>query len=214
MATRFYIVRHGESEANLQDLFAGHYEAPLTERGHRQAELTARFLDQYPLDAAYASDLERARQTAEHTTARRALTLNLDPQLREIFAGEWEGKKFSKLPELFPENFKQWVERMDLGHPQGGESVAHMTERVHNALCAIAARHPGQHVLIVTHGAVLRAQTCRWQKMPDCELSNTPWASNASVTIVDYEPDGTTKLIAAGLDEHLSAERTTLPDDI
>ena len=68
--TTLIFVRHGESLANLQNLFAGHYDIPLTELGHTQAERTAQYLDRYHIDHIYASDLQRAYQTAEHTAAR------------------------------------------------------------------------------------------------------------------------------------------------
>ena len=66
--TRLYMIRHGQSEGNLKNLFLGHTDMDLTELGHLQAEMAAEYLATVPVDVIYASDLKRAFHTALHTS--------------------------------------------------------------------------------------------------------------------------------------------------
>ena len=136
--TRIIVVRHGESEGNAKNEFHGQYRSDLTEKGHKQAECTAVYLDAFPIDAIYASDIPRAFSTALHTANRRGLTVTPDEGLREIFAGEWEQMKFDDIAECYPEAYKVW--RTDPAHCRcpGGESVAELCERVKAAFARIA----------------------------------------------------------------------------
>ena len=103
--TKMIFVRHGQSEANLAEIFAGHTDIPLTDLGKRQAENTAQFLKDYPIDVIYSSDLLRAMQTAEPTARMHGMEILPDERLREIYAGEWEGVTFAALMEKYPTEF-------------------------------------------------------------------------------------------------------------
>ena len=92
MSTHLYLIRHGESEANKIDAFAGHSQFNLTAQGRAQAEKAAEYLSTLHVDAIYSSDLPRAFQTAQPTAERLGMTVVKREQLREIEAGEWEGR--------------------------------------------------------------------------------------------------------------------------
>ena len=122
--TKMIFVRHGQSEANLLTIFAGHTDIPLTDLGRHQAENTAQFLKDYSIDAVYASDLLRAMQTAEPTARMHGLEIIPDVRLREIYAGDWEGVTFNDLLTLYPESFGiLWRTDCGRAHPENGESV-------------------------------------------------------------------------------------------
>jgi len=95
--TVFYLVRHGQSEGNLRNEFIGHGNARLTELGRAQAQKTGEYLSSAQFDYAYGSDLLRAFETGEIILKNRDIELIPDKMLREIHAGEWEGKTFSEL---------------------------------------------------------------------------------------------------------------------
>ena len=82
MKTTVVLVRHGQSQGNLKDLFLGHTDLPLTPLGLSQAALASVYLDRYKFDAIVSSDLTRAMQTAAPTAARQGLTIDID-HLRE-----------------------------------------------------------------------------------------------------------------------------------
>ena len=141
--TTLLLVRHGETDWNAEGRLQGHTDRPLSEFGRRQAHALADRLAGDSIVAVYASDLSRARQTAEIVAARLGLDVALDPRLREKDWGTWEG--------LTPEE----RDRVELV----GESTQAHRDRMLASLLEIAARHPGERVVVVTHGgSVRRAQ--------------------------------------------------------
>ena len=100
--TTLLLIRHGQSEANLEEIFAGQINPALTEKGIEQAELTARYIaDNYKVDKIYSSDLQRAHQTALQLAKIIGKDVIKSIKLREIYAGKWEGVKFLELKEKF-----------------------------------------------------------------------------------------------------------------
>ena len=138
--TVLLLVRHGETDWNAEGRLQGHTDQPLNDYGRRQAHGLAGELAGEQLDAVYASDLARARETAEIVGERLGLPTVLDPDLREKDWGTWEG--------LTP------VERDRVEFV--GESTGEHAERMLRALRRIAERHPGGRVLVVTHGGSMR----------------------------------------------------------
>ena len=89
------LVRHGESDANIKKIFAGHLDIDLTNRGYEQAELAAQYIrENYVVDKIYSSDLKRAYNTAKVIAKRFDLPIEALTELREIDAGDWQGKRF------------------------------------------------------------------------------------------------------------------------
>ena len=212
--TKVLLIRHGESEANLRDVFAGHYNPDLTERGREQAACTAAFLqEKYTVDAIYSSDLRRACQTAKPIADTFDLPIIPDREMREIFAGDWEGVPFYGIKDTHPQAFHIWL--TDLGNAvcPNGESVAELSERVYKAVTRIAAENDGKTVVITTHATPIRALQCRFSGKPLTAIQHIAWVSNASVTEIDYE-NGQFTLVNIGQDAHLAEMRTTLPDDV
>jgi len=138
--TNLLLVRHGETDWNAEGRLQGHTDTALNDFGRRQATTLAEELARERLDAVYASDLARARETAEIVAARIGLRVVLDGDLREKDWGSWEG--------LTP------AERDVVAF--AGESTEEHRERILRALRRIAARHPRGRVLVVTHGGSLR----------------------------------------------------------
>jgi probable phosphoglycerate mutase len=138
--TELLLVRHGETDWNAEGRLQGHTDRPLTEHGRRQAAELAERLAAEHVDAIYASDLSRAKETAEIVGARLGLPVSVDAGLREKHWGNWEGLTGD--------------ERATVEHE--GESVADHRERVMAAVRRIVDRHPGERVVVVTHGGSLR----------------------------------------------------------
>jgi broad specificity phosphatase PhoE len=149
------LIRHGETQANLDGVWHGSIDTPLTERGLLQAQRVARFAAEHlrQATALYASPLQRARLTAEAIAGGLELELCVDEGLVEYDLGEWEGKTYR---DLFEEH-KLWhhMKRDPDFAPHGGESPRQVAERITGALLRIAAAHPGERVIVVTHGGAL-----------------------------------------------------------
>ena len=214
MKTRLYFVRHGESMGNLEEKFNGHINFDLTERGHAQAECTAKYLDAYPIDVVYSSDLNRAFQTAEHTAKRRGLKVNGTEALREINGGKYEGMPYKEIIDHYPQEFYTWLHDIGNSACPGGESVADLQARVQKEVLRIVEENRGKNVLIATHATPIRVMTCIWNNIPLGEMIKTNWVNNASVTIVDYDENNQPEVVAYNLADHIGELNTFLPDDV
>ena len=200
--TTIIFVRHGQSTANLDRVFAGHTDVPLTELGYKQAQNTANFLKSYQISAIYSSDLMRSMQTAEPTGKMHNLPVIPDRELREIFAGEWEGRAYEELVEKFAQSFATW--RFDCGraHPEGGESTLELGERIYREVDRLIDLHRGECFVIFTHATPIRLMRAKWEGYPPEELKNVEFCANASVSIVEYDDNGNANVLLCGYDEH------------
>ena len=212
--TTLLLVRHGESQAHLECRFAGSSDFPLTELGHRQAQCTGAFIrDNYPVDAVYASNLQRAYDTGVTIAGMTDSPIFIDSQLREIFAGQWETRLFKELQEQFAEDYGLWL--TDIGHSRctGGESMEEVANRAWNALRRIAEENPGKTLLIATHGGFIRALLWYVSGQPLSHMKNIPWVSNASVTELCYT-NGALTPVKVSQDSHLADLRTIFPPNV
>lgn len=153
--TTILLVRHAESDWNVENRFQGRADRPLTRRGREQAERLAEELARERLDGVYTSPLRRARQTAEIVAAHHGLEPVTVPELQEIDVGGWSGLSRAEVESGFPEAFRRWV-----GGGEGwddGETYPQMAQRVLAAIRRIAADNPNGRVLVVSHGGPIRA---------------------------------------------------------
>ncbi|MEZ5644713.1 MAG: histidine phosphatase family protein [Burkholderiaceae bacterium] len=176
--TRILAVRHGETAWNRDTRIQGHTDIALNDHGRWQAERLAQALGDEPIAAFYASDLSRARETAEAVARRHGAQVHTHQGLRERGFGRFEGQTWSELETRHPEDALAWRKRVPEFAPPGGESLLTLRERVVGTVEALAARHPGEQVLMVAHGGVLdilyRAATRLELQAPrSWELPNT-----------------------------------------
>ena len=144
--TTLLLARHGETDWNRELRVQGASDTELNELGRRQAAELARQLADTELDAIYASDLSRARETAEIVAESTGHEVRLDPALRERDFGSWEGLT------------REEVEARYGDHEQhDGETYEEVRARVLAAAHRIVDAHPGETVLVVSHGAALNA---------------------------------------------------------
>lgn len=157
--TTILLIRHGETAWNAERRLQGHLDIALNPEGERQASLLAAALADEPIDAIVASDLLRARQTAEALAGVLGLAVQVDRQLRERCYGGFEGLLYSEIARRFPLEFAAWQARdVDALLPPGanrGETFRHFHSRVTTALQRWADAHPGKTLALVAHGGVL-----------------------------------------------------------
>lgn len=162
--TQVVLVRHGETTANHEQRWYGALDAPLTARGELQVRATGeRFRAMQataPVDALYVSPLPRARTTAAAIAAAIGLEPVIDDGLREFSIGDWEGRTFRDLIET--ENlWGRWAQDPTFA-PPNGESPASFGRRAVAVVQRLAERHPGQRILLVTHGGIISAVLDIW----------------------------------------------------
>lgn len=143
----FYMIRHGETEANAAKIMAGSLDTPLTEKGRLQARDVQRVIENLavkPRNIVH-SHLSRARDTAAIINEVLKAPLHEDPDLAELHAGDWEGVPYAQCNRIF----STWED------PPNGETFAAFTARVRRAKTRALENHDGP-VLIVCHGGVMR----------------------------------------------------------
>ena len=191
-AAEILLVRHGESaplrEGESFPLADGHGDPPLDPVGEHQAEAVADRLITEELAAIYVSSLQRTVQTAAPLAARRGIEPVVEPDIREVFLGEWEGELFRKYAaERHPLVMQSYVDqRWDV--IPGAERDEAFSERVRGAISRIADRHRDQCVAVFTHGGVIaRVLSDATQSRPFAFLG----ADNGSIThlVVDLDND-------------------------
>ena len=212
--TTILLVRHGQSEGNILNVFTGHSGYPLTELGHKQAEMTAQYISKkYAVDGVYCSDLPRAFQTAEHIAHAFALPVVTDARLREINAGAWENKPFADLPNLFPESFAIWLDDLVHARCTNGESCLEVAERAVHALRNIAEVNPGKCLVVVAHATTIRAALWMISGASEVAMQKLGWGGNCAVSEIAMV-DGELKLVSANYTGHLTGFETALPKNL
>jgi probable phosphoglycerate mutase len=158
-ATEILLVRHGESQPAREDrpfpLVDGQGDPPLAAEGERQAELVANRLEHEDLDGIYVTTLRRTHQTAEPLAKRLGVTPTIEPGLREIVLGEWEGGLFRiKVAQQDPVAVRMFTEeRWDV--IPGAESTEAFTARIRESVERLAAKHVDRRIAVFTHGGVI-----------------------------------------------------------
>ncbi len=189
MPTILYLIRHGETDANVAGVWQGSTDSPLNQRGLAQARALARRIarEQLPLSVIYSSPLRRARQTAESVAqALGDVPIILDPGLAEYHLGEWEGLSYQQLKEE-----KHLWDRMAADPdftPPGGESPRHFALRLLNSFQTITQKHAGETVAVVGHGGALATALSML-----LDKSGAAWRQyqmlNASLSKLVFDPE-------------------------
>lgn len=207
-ATRVIAIRHGETAWNVETRIQGHLDIELNERGRWQASRVAHVLAGESIAAIYASDLLRAWETAQCIAAATQGALHAHHGLRERGFGVFQGKTFTEIETLWPDQAQRWRKRDPHWAPEGGESLLKVRERIVQTTFELAARHLGEQIVLVAHGGVMdvlyRAATGQ-----DLQAPRTWNLGNTAINRLLWTPEGLTlvgwsdtrHLDEAGLDE-------------
>lgn len=151
--TDLVVLRHGQTDWNAQHRFQGQADVPLNAKGIAQAEAAHARLRGHRFDAVYASPLSRALRTAEIVAPN--AEIGLDPRLMEIDVGTWSGQTWDEIIASMPGYEEMYANGVDFRRSPTGETLSEVVGRALPAIEEIAANHPGQTVLIVSHGLLL-----------------------------------------------------------
>ncbi|HQR04920.1 MAG: histidine phosphatase family protein [Proteobacteria bacterium] len=154
-ATRFCIVRHGETAWNAARRMQGHLDIPLNATGHAQARAVARHLAGEAFDAVLSSDLARAMATATPVARALGIEARPEPRLRERHYGVMQGLTHDEVMMHFPADGPRIRMRDPAYDFRGGETLPDFAGRITAVVDEAARAHPGGRVLLVCHGGVL-----------------------------------------------------------
>ena len=200
--------------ANVEGIFAGNFDSPLSELGMLQAEQTAEYIySNFTVDRIYSSDLKRALAVGKAVADKFGTNVTAQKNLREISAGLWEGRKFDELCEKFESFRDAWLNDIGNASCDEGETVAQLQKRFVEAVKEIAEANRDKTVVITTHATPIRSLQCFCEKRTLDEMKYIPWVSNASVTELEYE-DGEFTIVRVGYDLHLGDCVSRLPSNV
>ena len=158
-STEIVLVRHGESQSvtagKLHPLKNGQGDPVLHPDGILQSKLIAKHLSQESIQAIYVTSLVRTQLTAEPLGQATGLVPRIEPRLREIYMGEWEGGIYRQMVAIDHPLLKKVFETSRWDVIPGAESNEDFGERVMSGIFSIAARHPDERVVAVIHGGVI-----------------------------------------------------------
>lgn len=159
---KLLLARHGQTDWNLAQRFQGQSDVSLNEIGRQQANALADRLLAQPIDIIYASDLQRALETANIIVCRSDCQsdLRLDSRLREANFGDWEGLTYNQIKEKYSNALTAWETDVYKNAPPNGETLEQLTVRTQSMLNDICEKHKDQTVLLVAHGGVLQTMLC------------------------------------------------------
>lgn len=154
--TIFGLLRHGQTEWNIEKRIQGFGDSPLSAEGREQTAGWVATLQAHRWDRILASDLGRVRETVAILNSRLQLPVDHDPRLREQDWGEWQGLTLPYVQQAFREELAR---RVALGwefSAPGGESRNVVKDRVFSALREAAGKWPGDSILVVCHQGVIK----------------------------------------------------------
>lgn len=163
---RLWLVRHGETEANVAGLYSGHAPTPLTERGIAQAQTLGTLLRNVPVDNVLCSELERACHTTQLILGDREVPVRNMPELNEMFFGDWEMRHHRDLAREDAENYAVWCNDWQNATPTNGEGFQAFSQRVERFIAQLADYKTCQNLLVVSHQGVLSVLIARLLSMP------------------------------------------------
>ncbi len=206
-STHLYLIRHGQTEANVRHQLVGHLDIPLDELGVQQAKQVGLRMKEVRLDAIISSPLQRARVTASEVAAHQRLDLMMEERLREVHFGHAEGLTLAEAAERFPELLRLRDDPLDnqFGWP-GGDVRADFNSRVFSTISEIAYTWRERHVAIVCHGGVIGSFIAQLDGGSPNDYASYPVA-NCSVTHLEVTGHGTLAHLVNDI-AHLDVVRT------
>jgi len=208
--TRLCIVRHGETAWNAEHRVQGQLDAPLSEVGRAQALAVARALAGERFAAVYSSDLSRARDTAQPAARALGLEVRLDARLRERHYGVFERLTYAECEARYPEDYARFLARDPEFDFRTGESLRLFYQRAVGCVEEIAARYPGESILVVTHGGVLDKLYRRVTGLP-LSAPRDFRIPNAALNRLAAGPSGW-RIVAWADESHLEGALDDLPE--
>ena len=205
LTTHVVIIRHGQSQGNAEGRFGGHTDTPLSPRGRRQAEATARALASERFAAIYSSDLPRAIETATPLARLAGAPLETTDALRERSVGVMEGLTFEEAAEQHPEQYQALLRR-DFEHVLlGGESYRQTLDRASRKLDEVIELHEGGRLALFAHTGTICILILHLMGALDAPELKPVWIATANCGIARFElrDDGFVRVLVINDTRHL-----------
>jgi broad specificity phosphatase PhoE len=206
LTTHVIIIRHGQSQGNAQGRFGGHTDTPLSPRGRKQAQATARALASEKFSAIYSSDLPRAIETASPLAKLVGVPLETTDALRERSVGVMEGLTFEEAAEQHPEQYQALLHR-DFEHVlAGGESYRQTLDRASRQHDEAIEQHKGGRIALFAHTGTICILILHLMGALDAPELKPVWIATANCGIArfDLRDDGFVRVLTINDTRHLA----------
>ena len=190
MQTRIFLVRHGQTEWNVQRRLQGHQNSPLTAAVKNQAQNIRHALQKISFHRAYVSPLRRARQTLDIIVAGKNIKVMQAEGLKEIRLGVWEGKTREQTKESHPEQYVNFWHQQEKFTLQGAETFQQLQLRVVHELDTIFCNNKGENILVVSHWIAIKVALAHYLAVPLNQLSSIADPGNGSFMVLKQDEDG------------------------
>lgn len=167
---KIWLVRHGQTQANVDGLYSGISETPLTERGIVQAQAVGDLLNYVAFEKVLCSELGRAQHTTKLILQQRDIPVITEPRLNEMNFGDWEMQHHRDLQRMDAENYAAWCSNWQNVVPKNGEGFQLFSKRVSEFASTLASRPKDENLLIVSHQGVLSLLIATLLNMPAASL--------------------------------------------
>ena len=201
MATKFILIRHGETSWNKEGRYQGQIDTALSDYGRSQGAKITAALANIPIDVCYSSPLKRSLDTAEMSLGDRDITINTDDRLLEINHGAWEGLLASEVEKRWPDILEKWRTTVVDAQMPGGENMLEVRDRAMEALEEHIKKHEGKTILVAAHDAINKAILCA---VLDADLSKF-WQfkqDNTCINVIEYD-EGKWRIVLMNSTSHL-----------
>jgi broad specificity phosphatase PhoE len=158
--TRVYLVRHGTTDWNKEEIFRGRLDCKLNETGQAEARALAGYFKDIPVEVIYSSPLSRATETAQVIAAAKGLRVLPDPAFMDMDFGAWQGLPLKEVKEKYSDLYRVWRERPQAITFPGGENLAQVRARAREGLTRVVQDNPEKTVLIISHRVVTKVLIC------------------------------------------------------
>lgn len=203
--THVLLIRHGQSRGNAEGRFGGHTDTPLSARGRRQSEATAKALASEKFSAIYSSDLKRAVETATPLARLTGAPLETSDAFRERSVGVMEGLTFEEAAAQYPEQYAALLHR-DFEHVLlGGESYRQTLDRASKKLDEVIEKHKGGRIAVFTHTGAICILILHLMGALDSPELKPVWIAtgNCGISRFDLRDDGFVRVLAVNDARHL-----------
>jgi broad specificity phosphatase PhoE len=154
------LVRHGETDWNVGEVFRGRADVDLNENGRRQAELLGEYLSSEKIDFVYSSPLQRAVKTAAVVAAHNDLEVNSISNLIDFDFGEWQGMSLKEVKAQYPELYRDWTDTPEQVRVPGGECLEDVSGRAMSFVEDAVMRCGDGRIVFVSHRVVCKVLIC------------------------------------------------------
>jgi len=180
---KIILVRHGETEWNVAEVFRGRIDIELNDVGLEQAELLGEFLSGVVIEAVYTSPLKRAFQTARSIAGYHKLEVKTSPALIDLNLGDWQGLSRDIVASKFKESYDLWMNRPEQAVIPNGETLAEVRKRALPLVEEETAGHKGT-VVLSTHRVICKVLTCALLGLDDSHFWNIEYGNCGITTFV------------------------------